>query len=327
MSSVRWRNILVAIADPFAELQPGLAKAVAIANRCDATLTLFNTFMVPQRVPPDAYESSEKVLDAAVRQREDRLRKLARKYRPNGGVKCVVRWDYPSHEAIVRQVLRSKPDLLVTESRRHRRLARLVLANTDWELIRSCPCPLWFVRSPKLPRRPKILVAVDPSHAHAKPARLDGLLLRGAQGLVQQLGGSIDMLHAYDVPLRTLSAVLHRSVKQPSLAQDLSEAAARGVHKLAQAHEIEASRCHVKEGAADEVIESSVQQLASDVLVMGAVCRSRLAAPIIGNTAERVIDQVDCDVLVIKPAGFKTQVTQRTPTLALSSPKEQRSAA
>jgi universal stress protein E len=327
MSSVRWRNILVAIADPFAEVQPGLAKAAAIANRCDATLTLFNTFMVPQMVPPGAYESSEEILAAAVSQRQDRLRRLAKKYRLSGNVKCVVRWDCPSHEAIVRQVLRSKPDLLVTESRRHRRLARLVLANTDWELIRSCPCPLWFVRSPQLPRRLKILVAVDPSHAHAKPARLDGLLLRCAQGLVQQLGGSIDVLHAYEAPLSALSAALRRSVKQPGSVQDPSEAAACGVHKLAQAHEIVASRCHVEEGAADEVIESLAQQLATDVLVMGAVSRSRLAVPIIGNTAERVIDQVDCDVLVIKPAGFKTQVTQRTPTLALSSARDERSAA
>jgi hypothetical protein len=129
------------------------------------------------------------------------------------------------------------------------------------------------------------------------------------------------MLHANEAPLSALSAALRRSVEQPRPAQDCCEAAAREVHKLAQAHEIEASRCHVEEGAADEVIESSVQRFGTDVLVMGAVSRSRLVAPIIGNTAERVIDQVDCDVLVVKPAGFKTQVTQRTPTLALSSPR------
>ncbi len=326
MSSVHWTNILVAIGDPFAEVQHGLAKAVAIANRCGATLTLFNAFMVPQMVPPSAYESSEAVLAAAIRERQDRLRRLARKFRASSA-KCVVRWDYPSHEAIVRQVLRSKPDLLVTESRRHRRLARLVLANTDWELIRSCPCPLWFVRSAQLPRRPKLLVAVDPGHAHAKPARLDGLLLRSAQGLVQQLGGSIDMLHAYEAPLGVVRGVLRKAAKQTGRALELSEAAVRGVQKLAQTHAIDAPRCHVEEGAADAVIESSVQRLATDVLVMGAVSRGRLAAPIIGNTAERVIDHVDCDVFVVKPAGFETQVTQRAPTLAASSPRGARSAA
>ena len=38
---------------------------------------------------------------------------------------------------------------------------------------------------------------------------------------------------------------------------------------------------------------------------MGAVSRSLLARPVIGNTAERVIDHVDCDVFIVKPAAFK----------------------
>jgi hypothetical protein len=48
---------------------------------------------------------------------------------------------------------------------------------------------------------------------------------------------------------------------------------------------------------------------------MGAVSRSRLVRPVIGNTAERVIDQVDCDVLIVKPAGFQvpTQLQRRRP--------------
>ena len=36
------------------------------------------------------------------------------------------------------------------------------------------------------------------------------------------------------------------------------------------------------------------------VLVMGAVSRSGLKRLFIGNTAERVLDAVDCDVLVVK---------------------------
>ena len=42
--------------------------------------------------------------------------------------------------------------------------------------------------------------------------------------------------------------------------------------------------------------------------MMGAVSRKLLARPVIGSTAERVIDHVDCDVFVVKPAGFKPRV-------------------
>jgi universal stress protein E len=39
---------------------------------------------------------------------------------------------------------------------------------------------------------------------------------------------------------------------------------------------------------------------------MGAVSRSRLERLLIGNTAEHVLDELDCDVLIVKPPGFKS---------------------
>jgi universal stress protein E len=318
MSSTHWTNILVSVADPFAEDQPALSKAAALARRCGAVLNVFNAFMLPQVMPGGAYHSSEEVLTAAIRQRKERLQTLAARLRLNGNVKVTVRWDHPTHEAIVREVLQSKPELLVTDSHRHRRLVRLVLANTDWELIRSCPCPLWFVRSMQLPRRLNVLVAVDPTHARAKPARLDSRLLTSARGLVEQLGGNIDVLHALETPASGWFA-LRKTLGLPAPKQrerDPVEEAAVAVRKLAGTHFIEASNCHVKTGVVSDVIEVCVRQLKSDVLVMGAVSRSSLGAvPFIGGTAERVIDQVGCDVLVIKPAGFKTPIARRFPTL------------
>jgi universal stress protein E len=37
---------------------------------------------------------------------------------------------------------------------------------------------------------------------------------------------------------------------------------------------------------------------------MGAVSRSALERMLIGQTAEQVLDAVDCDVLVVKPPDF-----------------------
>jgi universal stress protein E len=59
-----------------------------------------------------------------------------------------------------------------------------------------------------------------------------------------------------------------------------------------------------------EVIAAEARRQRTDVLVMGAVSRSLLTRPVIGATAERVIDHVDCDVFIVKPAGFKAPVTR-----------------
>ena len=42
---------------------------------------------------------------------------------------------------------------------------------------------------------------------------------------------------------------------------------------------------------------------------MGTVCRTGVAGFFIGNTAEKVLSEVNCSVLTIKPEGFATPVT------------------
>lgn len=316
----RLKHILAVVADPFAQRQLAATKAARIAARAGARLTLFNAFMTPQATPGVAAHSPQQVIAAAVRQRRDRLQKLAASLRKLGAapIRIAVQWDYPAHEAIVREVLQIKPDLVVAESHRHGRLARWLLANTDWELIRACPAPLWFVRSAALPRKLNLLVAVDPRHTHAKPARLDDRLLASAEELVARLGGEVGIAHAYQPPLGAAPGVLMEPIRLPRSPQrnrDYIAAVARAVDALAARHGVDPARRFVREGAPSEVIAELTASRKVDVLLLGAVSRSVLARPVIGATAERVIDQVECDVFVVKPAGFKTPVGRVRPKL------------
>ena len=323
MSTARWKAITAVVTNPFSRDQLAATKAAAIAARCGARLTLFNTFMMPQPVPDVPVDSSEEIIASAIRLRSSHLEKLASRFRRRGiATKCEVVWDFPAHEAIVRHVLEAKPDLLVAESHRHGRVARWVLANTDWELIRSCPCPLWFVRSPQLPRRAQVLVAVDPRHTHAKPARLDDRLLAAAQSLVDQAGGDVSIAHAYESPASATAGALAEPTRppiSPERTREFVEATATSVHRLATKHHIALENCHVREGSASDVLSRLVKRCNVDVLVMGAVSRSLPMRPVIGNTAERIIDQVDCDVFIVKPAGFRTPVTRVRPSVTARS--------
>ncbi|MBX5461146.1 MAG: hypothetical protein IRZ28_08650 [Steroidobacteraceae bacterium] len=55
---------------------------------------------------------------------------------------------------------------------------------------------------------------------------------------------------------------------------------------------------------------------------MGAVSRSAIRRAFIGNTAERLIDDLRSDLLVVKPANFTTKVprAQRGVRVAPSAP-------
>lgn len=306
MTVQQWHSIVAVVTDPFAKQQPAASKAAEIARRCSGRLTLLNTFMIPQPVADVAMGDYKQIIVSAIRGRKRRLEQLAAKLRcPGMTIKCVVEWDYPAHEAIVRHVLRSKPDLLVSESHRHGRFARWLLSNTDWELMRHCPCALWFVRDARIATRPKVLVAVDPCHAREKPARLDDRLLQAAAMLAQEVDGVVEMAHVREV---TESTPPERKART---AIDLA------IDKLAARHEIPAARCHIIDGMPHKALPAIARRRGAEVLVMGIVSRSVAERPVIGNTAEKVIDHVGCDVLVVKPAGFKTHVTRVRPKLQL----------
>lgn len=312
MKQSAWKQLLVVITDPFASEQPALRKAAALARRMRCSMHLFNTFMIPEPVNDVVMDAHRDIVAAAIRHRKEQILQLARRLRLDD-VDCVVTWDFPIHEAIVREVLKTRADLVLTDSHRHGRLARLILTNTDWELMRTCPCPVWFVRSANLPKRPKLLVAVDPRHAREKPAALDDRLLEGATQLAGAVDGTISVVHAYQTPEQVTPGILRKPVRKlvSRRALEFVDDTARLVDNLCRKHAIGPKQCLVQEGRTRDVLATVAQQRGADVLIMGVVSRSLLPRPVIGGTAESVIDHVDCDVFVVKPERFKTPVRKR----------------
>jgi len=51
-----------------------------------------------------------------------------------------------------------------------------------------------------------------------------------------------------------------------------------------------------------------VKVLQADLVVMGTVARTGIAGWLIGNTAEAILEQLQCSVLAVKPHGFVSPV-------------------
>ena len=67
-------------------------------------------------------------------------------------------------------------------------------------------------------------------------------------------------------------------------------------------------RLHFLKGDPAALITDLAAEHAIDLIVMGTVCRTGVAGFFIGNTAENVLQQVDCSVLTVKPEGFISPV-------------------
>ena len=309
------KHILVAMADLSATKSPALDKAAAVARKSGAVITLFHSIYSPyvageRFYSPDTLQTD---IEAAVNAPKIKLTKLAARLEQDGLVVRVrVRWDYPVYESIVREVMRERIDLVVAESHRHTRTARVMLTNTDWQLIRVCPCPVLFVKTARHYDRSRILAAVDPMHAHAKPEQLDSRILEAGSELAAAFNGRLHAVHCYHLGSPFSSGALIEPVPLPVNVMELQLAEVRkAFDRLIEPHALTARRTHLRPGNPAREISALAGELNAGVVVMGAVSRSGLRHLFIGSTAERVIDHLPCDVLVIKPDGFKTPVPRR----------------
>jgi len=66
---------------------------------------------------------------------------------------------------------------------------------------------------------------------------------------------------------------------------------------------------HLVKGWARKEIPVLAKQIEADLVVMGTVSRIGIPGFIVGNTAETILNQIDCSVLAVKPPGFETPVT------------------
>jgi universal stress protein E len=309
------QHILVALADPSLKNPVGVNRAAAIARRTGAAITLFNSLYSPY-IAGESFTAPDELkrdIEAVVNDRKHQLEKHVARLTALGlEARARCRWDYPVHESLVREVLREKIDLVIAESHRHRAAARLLLSNTDWQMIRVCPCPVLFVKSARPYERLRVLAAVDPLHAHAKPEALDHLIIDTGAAIAELFGGRLHAAHFYALTTPfALGPGLEPMPLPVAIAERHAGEVAAAFAALTTRHELPARRTHLRIGLASQELPKLAAKLDAQLVVMGAISRSSLKRLFIGNTAERVIDRLSCDVLVLKPEGFRTPVPRR----------------
>jgi len=300
---------LLVVVDPTAATQPAFERAARIAPQLGLELELF---ICPQEGLPARRLTAGESRQARAAQLGHQLaflKGLAGRY-PQLAISAKAVWDRPLHEAIIRETLRCEPRLVMKDTHYHAPLARVLFTNTDWHLIRDCPAPLWLVRDQAWPGEPVISAFVDPLHEHDAPAELDHRILTEATLLARQLGGEAHAVHCFQAANPTTGLpVAAGQVAQ--MVDELQQEHATRLGEVAADHHIPPARTHLHSGAPAQVIPVVARELRTNLAVIGAVARSRLQQVFIGNTAERILEQLSCDVLVVKPSRYESPVTYR----------------
>ncbi len=310
------RRIMFAVRSAGGVGSTELAKVAQLASGLDAEVEVFHCIFDRDIARPERLSSKglEADIEELVDRRRRRLEYTAARLRAQGVcARTSVRWDYPAYEGIVRQALRLEPCLVVAQSSRRGRAARLVLTQTDYKLIETCPCPVLFIKNGQPYTDAVIVAAVDPARSHGKPAALDDEILEAADTIRGALKGSLRVFHA-GVPWDGASALRDLRSLPEGVQEDVHGAYSRGVQApvlaLARRHKVADHFVQVVEGDAVELLPGVARNQSAQIVALGAVPRSRLGRALIGHTAERLLDALECDVLVVKPPAFKTPVAR-----------------
>jgi universal stress protein E len=145
---------------------------------------------------------------------------------------------------------------------------------------------------------------------HDKPAALDDEIIVSSKTLARLCGGEVHVFHAYDPRVAaasaTANAYLPVSLPYDEIDKEMRERHGKRFYEIASYHGIEDERAHLVSGRTEDELPALATKLDATVVVMGAVARNRLRRLFVGATAERTMDRLPCDLLIIKPDWFQT---------------------
>lgn len=304
-----------------------LDMAGQLAERWSAQIHVLGVCDLPKdlsRVAKAAGRSEAEVRQALADERGRRVRERLQQAGLADRVVLHVALGKPFLE-IIRAADRLDIDLVLKAAEPLEGLHRYLFASTDQHLLRKCPCPVWLrLPGPVRPAR-TVVAAVDVDDAGAgEPDTLSGLnhrIVEAAARVAAGTGAALHLLHVWDAPGESLlrlwttgqnpQTAVDRYVTglQTSLIEEMDRLAAHARQVLGptQAKSL-GPATHLLRGAARTVIPQQTAALGADLLVMGTIARTGVPGFIIGNTAEDILNSVECSVMTVKPPHYVSPV-------------------
>jgi len=190
-----------------------------------------------------------------------------------------VEWNSNWRERIAEAARECDSSMIIKTVSRHSGISRQLRTTSDWTLLRKAHCPVLLI-DPSRPPQPKKVLAAVKLNPDDEFAALNERVLSVSHRVAAALDAELDAVTAY---------------KGDEMHFDRQ--------KFADLCGLRRNRVHTVEGAAHKGIAQVARELGSDILVIGCANRNvGEGGSIIGDTAQRIIDAVDTDLVVIPAA-------------------------
>jgi universal stress protein E len=181
------------------------------------------------------------------------------------------------------------------------------LGNTDWHLIRECPLPLLLAK-PAGWRQPLVVAAaIDPPANALQEDFLDQRIVECAVSIGRSMHAKVLAVHAYFPEIVEAAATLSPpnifSVT-PEMIEAERVRRQQAIASFLAPYQLAPEFLCLDMGVPTAYLPEIAAERAIDLMVMGALSRSHLKQALIGSTAERLLEYLPCDVLVVKETRF-----------------------
>lgn len=275
-------NILVAT-DLSARSDRAVARACRIAREQGARLHLLH--VVDDALPADMAEAQ---MVAA----ERTLERVAASLPEAAGLEIARQVVAGDPWSVIVDTAETLPaDLLVLGTARPDRMAGLFRGTTLDRVARSARCPVLRVAAPVTGAYRAPVVGVDFSDCARLAARLASRLVPKAP---------LTLVHVYHVPFAALTG-LSGGRGAPKWEKDRVEAdISRRLNDLAKTAVMpgQASATILVEGSPEIVLPRQMEALGADLLCLGTHARSWLSEALLGSTAQAMLSDCPCDLLL-----------------------------
>jgi universal stress protein E len=304
-----YQNILVVI-DPTTDEQKALKRAIDLATSINANgnkvnvsafLSIFDfSYEMTTILSSDERDIMRK---SVIKDKELWLKSLISDLDPSIEISSQVVWHNRPFEAIVERVIQDKYDLVVKGTHQHDKFKSVVFTPTDWHILRKCPCPVLLVKDHEWPSDGNILAAVNVGSDEAEHLSLNAQITKNAKQLAQLIQGNVHLVNSFPgTPVNI--AIEIPEFNSNEYNDTMLKHHEQAMISHANEFDISVANTHVEEGLPETVIEQVAIKLDAELVILGTVGRTGISAALIGNTAEHVIDQLNCDVLALKPDGY-----------------------
>ncbi|MEH0690845.1 universal stress protein UspE [Vibrio cholerae] len=309
-------NKILVVADINKEEQPALSRAMQLAaqSRSPSRVTFFLSIYDFSYDMTSMLSSDERdaMRRGVIGQREQWMQKVAQPYL-NDNVEFDVKvvWHNRPYEAIIAEVFSGEHDIVIKGTRKHDVLESVIFTPTDWHLLRKCPSPVLLVKNETWPEDASILASVHVGSENDTHIGLNDEMVEQLKSLSERLGARPLLVNAYPVTPANIT------IELPEFDPTTYTDAVRGHHltamkALRQKHGFDEEQTIVEQGLPEDVIPDAAIKENAAMVIIGTTGRTGLSAVFIGNTAEHVIDKINCDVLALKPAGYISPLDPKT---------------